>query len=878
MSENALPKGYEPHAVEDHWREYWEKNKTFTPDPDAPGEPFSIVIPPPNVTGALHIGHALNHTLIDVLCRHARQKGKKVLWLPGTDHAGIATQNVVERALAKEGKTRHDLGREAFVERVWQWKEDYGNRILNQIRMLGDSVDWTRERFTMDEGLSKAVRKVFVELYKEGYIYKGKYIINWCCRCHTALADDEVDHMPEKGHLYHVRYVFEDGSGSVIIATTPPETIMADTGVCVHPEDERYAGLVGKKIVVPVIGRVVPLFADRYVDKEFGTGALKVTPCHDPNDWTLGERHGLEFIQCIDEDGNMTVEAGPYAGLSKEECRKRIVEDLQASGQLVKIEDLDHSVGHCYRCKTVVEPHMSEQWFVASTKLAPRARAAVPEMTQIFPENWMKTYYNWLDNIRDWCISRQLWWGHQIPAWYCDDCGETVVAKSAPCACPKCGSAKLTQDPDTLDTWFSSALWPFSTLGWPNEESEDLKYFYPTNTLVTGYDIIGFWVSRMIFSGLAYTGKAPFDTVCIHGIVRDSQGRKMSKSLGNGIDPLEVIAQYGADALRFMLVDGSTPGNDMRYIEKKVEAARYFANKLWNATRFVLMNLPEDLEPGLPSEELLDMSDKWVLTKLNQVAGAMTDNLDHYEMGLAAAKINSFIWDVYCDWFIEIAKPRLNSGDAQQADTARRVLVYVLDKALKLLHPFMPFITEELYQALPGSAETIMTQAWPTFDAAHNWAADEEAFEKVMDYIKAVRTMRTEMNVHPAKKTSMIIETADAAPFQNAQVYLAKFAFATDVTFTEKYEGSTDGMVQVSTHAARGFIPIMELIDREKELARLNKEKAKAEKEMAMFGNQLNNPKFVERAPAALVEEIRTKFAKSQDKLANIEQSIKALG
>jgi len=522
---------------------------------------------------------------------------------------------------------------------------------------------------------------------------------------------------------------------------------------------------------------------------------------------------------------------------------------------------------------------VSKQWFV---KMEPLAKPAIESVEKgeikFVPERFTKNYMNWMKNTRDWCISRQLWWGHQIPAWYCDDCGETVVAKSAPCSCPKCGSAKLTQDPDTLDTWFSSALWPFSTLGWPNEESEDLKYFYPTNTLVTGYDIIGFWVSRMIFSGLAYTGKAPFSTVCIHGIVRDSQGRKMSKSLGNGIDPLEVIAQYGADALRFMLVDGSTPGNDMRYIEKKVEAARNFANKLWNATRFVLMNLPEDFTPGLPSEDKLDMSDKWVLTKLNQVAGAMTDNLDHYEMGLAAAKINSFIWDVYCDWFIEIAKPRLNSGDAEQADTARRVLVYVLDKALKLLHPFMPFITEELYQALPGSAETIMTQSWPTFDEAHNWADEEEAFEKVMDYIKAVRTMRTEMNVHPAKKTSMIIETADAAPFQKAQVYLAKFAFATDVTFTEKYEGSTDGMVQVSTHAARGFIPMMELIDRDKELARLNKEKAKAEKEMAMFANQLNNPKFVERAPAALVEDIRNKYAKSQDKLANIEQSIKALG
>ena len=573
------------------------------------------------------------------------------------------------------------------------------------------------------------------------------------------------------------------------------------------------------------------------------------------------------------------LDCGKYAGMTTLEARKAILADLKEGGFLKEIEPLKHEVGTCYRCHSTIEPMISKQWFV---KMEPLAKPAIESVEKgeikFVPERFTKNYMNWMKNTRDWCISRQLWWGHQIPAWYCDDCGETVVAKSAPCSCPKCGSAKLTRDPDTLDTWFSSALWPFSTLGWPNEDSADLKYFYPTNTLVTGYDIIGFWVSRMIFSGLAYTGKAPFDTVCIHGIVRDSQGRKMSKSLGNGIDPLEVIAQYGADALRFMLVDGSTPGNDMRYIEKKVEAARNFANKLWNATRFVLMNLPEDFEPGLPCEELLDMSDKWVLTKLNQVAGAMTDNLEHYEMGLAAAKINSFIWDVYCDWFIEIAKPRLNSGDAQQADTARRVLVYVLDKALKLLHPFMPFITEELYQALPGSAETIMTQAWPTFDAAHNWAAEEEAFEKVMDYIKAVRTMRTEMNVHPAKKTSMIIETADAAPFQNAQVYLAKFAFATDVTFTEKYEGSTDGMVQVSTHAARGFIPMMELIDREKELARLNKEKAKAEKEMAMFGNQLNNPKFVERAPAALVEEIRTKFAKSQDKLANIEQSIKALG
>ena len=687
------------------------------------------------------------------------------------------------------------------------------------------------------------------------------------------------------------------------LATTRPETMLGDTAVAINGDDPRYAHLHGCHVILPLLNKEIPIVCDEHADMTKGTGVVKITPAHDPNDFEVGLRHDLPIVRVFTYDGRMTgaadkaaadalfaagkntvnephvLDCGKYAGMTTLEARKAILADLKEGGFLKEIEPLKHEVGTCYRCHSTIEPMVSKQWFV---KMEPLAKPAIESVEKgdikFVPERFTKNYMNWMKNTRDWCISRQLWWGHQIPAWYCDDCGETVVAKSAPCTCPKCGGTRLTQDPDTLDTWFSSALWPFSTLGWPNEESEDLKYFYPTNTLVTGYDIIGFWVSRMIFSGLAYTGKAPFDTVCIHGIVRDSQGRKMSKSLGNGIDPLEVIAQYGADALRFMLVDGSTPGNDMRYSEKKVEAARNFANKLWNATRFVLMNLPEDFQPGLPSEEKLDMSDKWVLTKLNQVAGAMSDNLDHYEMGLAAAKINSFIWDVYCDWFIEIAKPRLNSGDAEQADTARRVLVYVLDKALKLLHPFMPFITEELYQALPGSAETIMTQSWPTFDEAHNWADEEEAFEKVMDYIKAVRTMRTEMNVHPAKKTSMIIETADPAPFQSAEVYLAKFAFATDVTFTGKYEGSTDGMVQVSTHAARGFIPMMELIDRDKELARLNKEKAKAEKELAMFENQLNNPKFVERAPAALVEDIRNKHAKSQDKLANIEQSIKALG
>ena len=898
-----LAKQYDPKGTEDRIYQEWCDKGYFHTQIDRSKKPFTIVMPPPNVTGQLHMGHAMDETWQDILTRYKRMQGYAALWVPGTDHASIATEAKVVAAMREEGLTKEMLGRDGFLERAWAWKNTYGSRIVSQLKKLGCSCDWQRERFTMDEGCSNAVKEVFVRLYNEGLIYRGNRMVNWCPHCNTSISDAEVEYEAKEGSFWHLLYPVKETGEMLELATTRPETMLGDTAVAINAEDPRYKHLHGCHVVLPLLGREIPIVCDEHADMEKGTGVVKITPAHDPNDFEVGLRHDLPIVRVFTYDGHMTgaadkaaadalfaagknainepevLDCGKYAGMTTLEARKAILADLEAGGFLKEIEPLKHEVGTCYRCHSTIEPMVSKQWFV---KMEPLAKPAIESVEKgeikFVPERFTKNYMNWMKNTRDWCISRQLWWGHQIPAWYCDDCGETVVAKSAPCACPKCGSAKLTQDPDTLDTWFSSALWPFSTLGWPNEESEDLKYFYPTNTLVTGYDIIGFWVSRMIFSGLAYTGKAPFSTVCIHGIVRDSQGRKMSKSLGNGIDPLEVIAQYGADALRFMLVDGSTPGNDMRYIEKKVEAARNFANKLWNATRFVLMNLPEDFTPGLPSEDKLDMSDKWVLTKLNQVAGAMTDNLDHYEMGLAAAKINSFIWDVYCDWFIEIAKPRLNSGDAEQADTARRVLVYVLDKALKLLHPFMPFITEELYQALPGSAETIMTQSWPTFDEAHNWADEEEAFEKVMDYIKAVRTMRTEMNVHPAKKTSMIIETADAAPFQKAQVYLAKFAFATDVTFTEKYEGSTDGMVQVSTHAARGFIPMMELIDRDKELARLNKEKAKAEKEMAMFANQLNNPKFVERAPAALVEDIRNKYAKSQDKLANIEQSIKALG
>ena len=897
-----LAKQYDPSQVEDRIYQFWQEGGYFHTEADPDKKPYTIVMPPPNVTGQLHMGHAVDNTMQDILIRHKRMQGYAALWVPGTDHASIATEAKVVEAMAKEGLTKEMVGRDGFLERAWDWKNRYGSRIVSQLKKLGSSCDWQRERFTMDEGCSEAVREVFVRLYDQNLIYRGNRMVNWCPHCNTSISDAEVEYAEQDGHFWHLLYPVKETGEMLELATTRPETMLGDTAVAINPDDPRYAHLHGCHVILPLLNKEIPIVCDEHADMTKGTGVVKITPAHDPNDFEVGLRHDLPIVRVFTYDGHMTgkadqeaadalfaagkntvneprvLDCGKYAGMTTMEARKAIVADLEAGGYLKSVEPLKHEVGSCYRCHTTIEPMVSKQWFVRMEPLAKPAIQAVEEgRIRFVPERFTKNYMNWMKNTRDWCISRQLWWGHQIPAWYCDECGETVVAKEAPAACPHCGCTHLTRDPDTLDTWFSSALWPFSTLGWPHE-TEDLKYFYPTDTLVTGYDIIGFWVSRMIFSGLAYTGKAPFHTVCIHGIVRDSQGRKMSKSLGNGIDPLEVIAQYGADALRFMLVDGSTPGNDMRYSEKKVEAARNFANKLWNATRFVLMNLPEDFVPGLPGAEALDMSDKWVLTKLGQTAAAMTDNIDHYELGLAAAKINTFIWDVYCDWFIEIAKPRLNSGDAAQADTARRVLVYVLSEALKLLHPFMPFITEELYQALPGSGETIMTAAWPTADPAHSWPEEEQDFEKVMDYIKAVRTMRTEMNVHPAKRTSMVIETADPAPFQRAEVYLAKFAFATGVTFAGHYEGSTEGMVQVSTHAARGFIPMMELIDRDKELARLNKELAKAEKELAMFQKQLENPKFVEKAPAALVEETRAKAARSQDKLENIRQSIRALG
>lgn len=882
MSENALPKGYEPHAVEEHWREHWEQNKTFTPDPNAPGEPYSIVIPPPNVTGALHMGHALNHTLIDVLCRHARQKGKNVLWVPGTDHAGIATQNVVERALAKEGKTRHDLGREAFIERVWEWKEDYGNRILNQIRMLGDSVDWTRERFTMDEGLSSAVRKVFVDLYKDGYIYKGNYIINWCNRCHTALADDEVEHQPQRGHLYHVRYDFADGSGSVVIATTRPETIMADTGVCVHPEDERYEGLVGKQILVPVVNRSVPLFADRYVDKEFGTGALKVTPCHDPNDWTLGERHQLAFIQCIDEDGNMTADAGPYVGLSKEECRKRVVADLEASGQLIKIEDLEHSVGHCYRCKTVVEPHMSEQWFVASTKLAPRARAAVPELTQMYPENWIKTYNNWLDNIRDWCISRQIWWGHRIPAWTCTACGKLMVEEEAPVAC-SCGCTVLEQESDVLDTWFSSALWPFSTMGWP-EKTKELDVWYPTSVLVTGFDILFFWVARMMMLGLHFMDKVPFHHVYLHALVRDAEGRKMSKSTGNVIDPLVMIEKYGTDSLRFTLTAFAAMGRDIRLSEDRIEGYRHFVNKLWNASRFALMNLPEEMPTAVDLSTVQGLHHKWLLHRLEEVKVDVDAAIAAYRFNDAAQILYRFLWNEFCDWYLELIKPDMRDDGARKVE-AQYVLWTALREFLTCMHPIMPFITAEIWQALPGGAgQDLAVQLAPPArpECLNPTAAADMIF--IQEIIGVIRTIRAELNIAPSYKLTVLMRPAQTLGEAQASAQATLLAANREVIVTLARLGEMlvdingEAPRSSASHVAQGCEVIVHLsgaVDFAAELARLDKELGKIDKELGGLNQKLANEGFVSRAPAEIVQRERdrvTELFDAREKLTALQQ------
>ena len=867
-----LPKVYDPKQVEKKIYDMWLGGNYFHAERDPEKKPFTIVIPPPNVTGQLHLGHAFDETIQDVLIRYKRMDGYSTLWLPGYDHAGIATQIKVEEKLRGEGKTRFDLGRDKFLDEVWAWKNKYGDRIVEQLKTLGSSCDWERQRFTMDDTCARAVRETFVDLYQKKLIYKGKRIINWCPKCTTALSDAEVEYVDKPGHLWHVRYPLSDGSGDLIIATTRPETMLGDTGVAVNPNDERYTDIVGKTCILPLVGREIPIVADDYVEMDFGTGCVKMTPCHDPNDFEVAQRHDLDYILILDDDAKI-INGGKYNGMDRYEARKAIVADLEAEGYLVKVEDYAHSVGTCYRCHSDVEPISSEQWFV---KMAPLAKEAIRVVedgeVKFVPERFSKTYLNWMYNVRDWCISRQLWWGHRIPAYYCDDCGEVIVAKEAPTTCPKCGSTHLHQDEDTLDTWFSSALWPFSTLGWPDKTPE-LEYFYPTNTLVTGYDIIFFWVARMIFSGLEHTGKIPFDTVLFHGLVRDAQGRKMSKSLGNGIDPLEIIDQYGADALRFTLATGNTPGNDMRFSDEKVIASRNFANKIWNASRFVLMNLKdEQMDLALPLDKLA-IEDKWVLSKFNKLVREVTDNLEKFELGIAVSKLYDFIWDVFCDWYVELVKSRLWE-DGAEAEVARQVLVYVLSNTLKLLHPFMPFITEEIWQALPHEGESIMVSQWPVYDEKLDFAAEEREFEKVMDAIKAVRTRRSEMNVPPSKKATLYIETASQAIFEQSTAFLTRLAWADQIVMGSPED--LKGCVQVITDSAKVYMPLSQLVDRDKEIARLTKEKQACEKDISFLEGKLNNPGFVSKAPEKVVNDQKAKLEKAKELLSKIESSLAA--
>lgn len=866
-----LPKLYEPAEVEDKIYKYWTDNNCFRAEPDPKKKPYTIVIPPPNITGQLHMGHALDETLQDILIRWKRMCGYSALWLPGTDHAALATEVKIVDAMAKEGLTKEGIGREKFMERAWAWKEQYGGRIVEQLKKLGSSCDWSRERFTMDEGCSKAVKDVFVKYYNKGLIYRGERMINWCPHCKTALSDAEVIFEEQAGHFWHIRYPFKDGSGYVELATTRPETLLGDTAVAVNPNDERYKDIVGKTLVLPLVGREIPVVADDYVEMDFGTGVVKITPAHDPNDFEVGKRHNLEIINVMTNDAKITSDYPKYAGMDRYEARKAIVADLESGGFLIRTEEYSHNVGTCQRCHTTVEPKVSTQWFVKMEELAKPAIEAVKKgETKFVPERFDKIYFNWLENIRDWCISRQIWWGHRIPAFYCDECGEMTVTKDDSAVCPKCGKP-MRQDPDTLDTWFSSALWPFSTLGWP-EETEDLKYFYPTSTLVTGYDIIFFWVIRMMFSGIENTGKPPFNTVLIHGLVRDSQGRKMSKSLGNGVDPLAEIEKYGADALRFMLATGNAPGNDMRYVEEKVKASRNFANKLWNASRFIMMNLPDDFKAeGLP--ETLSTEDKWVVSKFNTLAKEVNQNLESFELGVAVQKLYDFIWDIYCDWYIELAKPRLQTG-GETAEVASRVLVYVMKGMLKLLHPFMPFITEEIWQTLCEGEGAIMLSDFPVYDEKLNFAAEEKEFEKIISAIRAIRNRRAEMNVPPSVKAALHIETKDADTFKSGKIFFERLASASEVFISEKEE-ITDA-VAVVTESARIFIPMDQLVDKQKELDRLEKERKAVQKDIDFSQGKLNNAGFLAKAPEAQIEAEKAKLAKALDKMAKIEESIKA--
>ena len=877
-----LPKVYEPQQVESSIYEMWMENDCFKATPDPDKKPYSIVMPPPNVTGQLHMGHALDATLQDILTRYKRMQGYSALWLPGTDHAGIATQIKVEEELrVNEGKTRYDLGREKFLERVWAWKEKYGSRIVQQQKKLGVSCDWSRSRFTMDEGCSKAVREAFCEMYEKGLIYKGSRIINWCPHCLTALSDAEVEYVDKPGHLWYIRYPLSDGSGDIVVATTRPETMMGDTGVAVNPNDEKFQHLIGKTCILPIMNREIPIVGDEYCEIGFGTGAVKMTPAHDPNDFEVGLRHNLEVIRCIADDGTINENGGRYQGMDRYECRKAIVADLEAEGYLVKTEPYSHNVGTCYRCHNDVEPLISAQWFVKMAPLAKEAIRVVEDGTVKFvPDRFTKTYINWMENVHDWCISRQLWWGHQIPAWYCDECGHINVSREDPTKCEKCGCTHLTRDEDVLDTWFSSGLWPFSTLGWPDLDSEDLKYWYPTTDMVTGYDIIFFWVARMVVSGMEQMKKEPFKTVFIHGLVRDDKGRKMSKSLGNGIDPLEMAEKYGADALRFNLITGNSPGNDMRFYVEKCEAMRNFANKIWNASRYVLMNLKID-EPGLPAMEDLELEDKWVLSKLNTLIREVTANLDAYEIGVASSKVYDFIWDTYCDWYIELTKTRLYSENETSKLAAQKVLVYVLDQVLRLLHPFMPFITEEIWQAIPHEGKFLISAEWPTYREEFAFGAEESSMQQIIEAITALRARRAEMNVPMSKKVNLTIAAAQPEVFAAGKAFFLRLAGAEDVKVCgmEAADAASgdDGLVEVTTHAARLFMPLAELVDFEKELARIAKEKENCLKQIAMFESKLSNEAFVSRAPEKVVSDQKEKLAKNQALLAQLIESEKRL-
>ena len=864
-----LAKAYDASQFESRIYDFWEQNNYFHAEIDKSKKPYSIVMPPPNITGQLHMGHALDNTLQDILIRFKRMQGYSALWLPGTDHASIATEAKIVEAMRKEGISKEDIGREKFLERAWNWKKEYGGRIVTQLRKMGSSADWQRERFTMDEGCNIAVKEVFVRLYEKGLIYRGERIINWCPKCLTSISDAEVTYEEQAGHFWHLRYKFTDGSGYLNLATTRPETLLGDTAVAVNPNDERYKDVIGKTVILPIVHREIPVIADDYVETDFGTGVVKITPAHDPNDFEVGLRHDLPVINVMTDDAKITDDYPKYAGMDRYEACKAIVADLEEEGALVKIEDYSHNVGTCYRCGTTVEPRVSKQWFVKMKPLAQPAIDAVKNgETDFVPPHFEKTYFHWLENIRDWCISRQLWWGHQIPAFYCDDCGELTVTKENSCTCPKCGK-QMRQDPDTLDTWFSSALWPFSTMGWP-ERTDELEYFYPTNVLVTGYDIIPFWVMRMMFSGIEHTGEVPFSKVLIHGLVRDSQGRKMSKSLGNGIDPLEVIEKYGADALRLTLVTGNAPGSDMRYSEEKITASRNFANKLWNASRFVLMNIGDrEIDCSLPDK--LETEDKWIITLLNNTAKEVTENLDKYELGIAVSKIYDFIWDCYCDWYIELAKARLQS-EGESADNARRVLVWVLDKALKLLHPFMPFITEEIWQTIPHQGETIMLEKFPEYDESFNFAEATGRMTKITEAIKAIRNRRAEMNVPPSKKAKVYIETKSADVFEDGAKFIIKLASASEVEVGELF--TIDGAVTAVTADAKIYIPMTELVDKEAELKRLNKELETVKKMLAQDEGKLNNPGFMAKAPEKVIEKIRSQRDREQEKVAMIQAAI----